>query len=444
MNREDLLGLSNIAAEVGIGGGNLDYAMFGLKYNPFPASAVASAGSDQIDTARLGSVFSIPMFPPLRSTDVDTLRSFVRSALALQQFTGLQVVGDYGFGKSHLLRFLESQINGFDGSIRGGRVRAFYIKNPATKPQELLFALTRSIGQEDLRRMIWSIVLNDISSKFGDNPGAFSQELSQLQQQSLMGPRLDKVGILFEEEVIANFQLFNKHAVELGINQNTLRLIASRSLQEHVESPEIVDRLLLLIFGDRQRALDSWLSLTSSVAKGGIKTPQSEHFQAILKVMKLSGVSFVFLIIDEFEDIAGVRLTTRQRAEYQASMRMLIDSYHSDFALCLAATGAAIAIMKETYNPFVDRLTHRIDLLPLSADEVRAITLKYLNSARQEDSQEFAEDVNPFGHSIQLIHEYSRGNPRAVLNICHKAIERAREAGQVEIDPAVVRHVISS
>ena len=444
MNRKDLLGLFDLAAEVAAGDGTLDYAMFGLKYNPFPASAVASAGSDQIDTARLGSVFSIPMFPPLRSADVDTLRNFVRSALALQQFTGLQVVGDYGFGKSHLLRFLESQINGFDGSIRGGRVRAFYIKNPATKPQELLFALTRSIGQEDLRRMIWSIVLNNISSEFGNNLDAFSQELSRLQPQSLMGPHLDKVRILFEEEAIANFQLFNERAVELGIHQNTLRLLATRSLQWHVESPEIVDRLLSLIFGDRQRALDSWLSLTSPVARGGIKTPQSEHFQGILKVMKLSGVSFVFLIIDEFEDIAGVRLTTRQRAEYQASMRMLIDSYHSDFALCLAATGAAIEIMKETYNPFVDRLTHRIDLMPLSAEEVREIISRYLNSARQEEVGEFSGDVNPFVQSIQLIHECSRGNPRVVLNICHKAIERAREVGQVEIDPAVVRHVISS
>lgn len=440
--REDLLGLEKIAKEIELGKGFPDYLVLGLKYNPFPASAVASGAESYEIGEGEGPVFYLPVFPPIRQQHMVTIRDFVRSALALQQFAGLQVIGDYGFGKSHLLRFVEQQINEFKGNIRGGRIRAFYIKNPSTKPQGLLFSVTKSIGEQELRNMTWSTILSTFHKVYTTDKKSFEDSLRSIHPSTLIQPNWEQLDALFEEDALANYKLFLDRAQSLGISREDLRIISKQYLRGKIDNLEITEHLLAIAFGSEMSSFQSWVALTSAEGRRGLKAPQTDHFRAILRILQLSGISFVFLLVDEFEDIAGIRLTPRQRAEYEASLRMFIDSYHLDFAMVLAATAQAIEVIKETYNPFLDRFTHRIDLIPLTEDETETVLLRYLNSALAESAKPFEMNQHPFKLVVGQIVKHARGNARATLNICHKLIEYCREQKKVELSAQDLQAVL--
>lgn len=441
--REDLLGLEQIAKEIESGEGFLDYSIIGLKYNPFLASAVASGAEAYEAGEGEGPVFTIPLFPPIRQQQLTTIRDYIRSALALQQFAGLQIIGDYGFGKSHLLRFIEHQINEFRGNIRGGRIRAFYIKNPSTKPQGLLFSMTKSIGEQELRNMTWSIILNAFSSAYMTNKTEFINSLKGGHPSTLIQPRWEMLDSLFEEDVIANYKLFLDKAQNVGLSMEDLKNTSRDYLRDQIDNLEIIEHLLAIAFGTETTSFQSWIVLTSPEGRKGLKAPQADHFQAILRILHLVGISFVFLLIDEFEDIAGVRVTPRQRAEYEASLRMFIDSYHFDFAMVLAATAQAIEIIRETYNPFLDRFTHKIDLIQLGEEETQTMVLRYLNSALIEGNKPFEDNRHPLQLVLGQIVKHARGNARATLNICHKLIEYCREYGKSEVSPQDLEAVLA-
>lgn len=441
--REDLLGLEQIAKEIESGEGFLDYSIIGLKYNPFLASAVASGAEAYEAGEGERPVFTIPLFPPIRQQQLTTIRDYIHSALALQQFAGLQIIGDYGFGKSHLLRFIEHQINEFRGNIRGGRIRAFYIKNPSTKPQGLLFSMTKSIGEQELRNMTWSIILNAFSSAYMTNKTGFINRLKGGHPSTLIQPRWEMLDSLFEEDVIANYKLFLDKAQNVGLSMEDLKNTSRDYLRNQIDNLEIIEHLLAIAFGTETTSFQSWITLTSPEGRKGLKAPQADHFQAILRILHLVGISFVFLLIDEFEDIAGVRVTPRQRAEYEASLRMFIDSYHFDFAMVLAATAQAIEIIRETYNPFLDRFTHKIDLIQLGEEETQTMVLRYLNSALIEGNKPFEDDRHPLQLVLGQIVKHARGNARATLNICHKLIEYCREHGKSEVSPQDLEAVLA-
>jgi type II secretory pathway predicted ATPase ExeA len=441
--REDLLGLEEIAKEIELGKGFPDYLSIGLRYNPFPASAVASGAESYEIGEGESPVFYIPVLPPVKQEHVVTIRDFARSALAQQQFAGLQVIGDYGFGKSHLLRFIEHQINEFKGSIRGGRIRAFYIKNPSTKPQGLLFSVTKSIGEQELRNMTWSTILSTFHKAYTADKKSFQDSFKSIHPSTLLiQPRWEQLDTLFEEDALANYKLFLDRAQGLGISREDLRSASKQYLRGKIDNLEITEHLLAVAFGSEMSSFQAWVALTSAEGRRGLKAPQTDHFRAILRILQLSGIAFVFLLVDEFEDIAGVRLTPRQQAEYEASLRMFIDSYHNDFAMVLAATAEATDIIRRTYNPFLDRFTHRIDLTPLTEEETETVLLRYLNSARVEGAKPFERNQHPFRLIVGQIVKHAKGNARATLNICHKLIEFCREQKKTRLRPQDLQAVL--
>ncbi len=425
---EDILGLDKLASEIDTRRSQEAYQHIHLAFNPFPVAGTR-AGDIQIPDLASGqdAAVTIPLFPPLDPGQLQTIRDFVSSTLRIQQFAGLMVVGDYGFGKSHLLRFIEHRINSFQGEIRGGKIRAFYIKNPSTKPQDLLFALTKSIGEDEFWKITWSIILEEVR-RFCLDQGFDQLAEALFADEPLLIPPTDKLKRSLDEEALSNAQLFLQRCKQLGITEKALSAFSVGLLRRHLDSLDVINQMVAIAFGEGYSSFESWMSLTSPEAKRPVKIPKLDHFDAILKILHLHGVSFVYMLIDEFEDIAGVRVSARQRAEYAATLRMFIDAQLQNFAMVRAITAAGLNIVRETYPPFVDRFTHTIDLRPLSVDQARSMAVRYLNLARgPAPFSQWRGQLMPFtDDALNEITTRARGNPRAILSICHRAIEHCR------------------
>lgn len=437
---EDILGLEDLASQIDARGPQEAYQHIHLAFNPFPVAGTR-AGDIQIPDLSSGqdAAVSIPLFPPLDPGQLQTIRGFLSSTLRIQQFAGLMVVGDYGFGKSHLLRFIEHHVNSFQGEIRGGKIRAFYVKNPSTKPQDLLFALTKSIGEDEFWKITWSIILQEVRQF------CLEQDFDQLAEAlfaevPLLIPPTDRLKQSLDEEALSNAQLFLQRCKQLGITEKALRAFSVGLLRRHLDNLDVINQMVAIAFGEEYSSFESWMSLASPEARRPVKIPKLDHFDAILKILQLYGVSFVYILIDEFEDIAGVRVSARQRAEYAATLRMFIDAQLENFAMVLGITAEGLDIVSETHPPFVDRFTHRIDLRPLTVDQARSMTVRYLNLARgQAPFSEWRDQPTPFTEdALNEITTRTRGNPRAVLSISHRAIERCRSENIAEATAEII------
>lgn len=88
------------------------------------------------------------------------------------------------------------------------------------------------------------------------------------------------------------------------------------------------------------------------------------------------------------------------------------------------------------------RIGGEINLEPFTRIEQVEIMKSRLKAARRSDSTN-SHPLEPFTEeAVEVIIEYTDGNPRRLMQICEKAIETARQAGRSEVDTSIVERVI--
>jgi type II secretory pathway predicted ATPase ExeA len=407
------------------------YAALKLTTNPFPLASIASP-----DLAR----FSGPL-------DADVRREvtrFLRTTISGGRFAGLRIVGDYGSGKTHLLRWLEFQIteNG------RGRIRAYYVENPHRSPREMIFALTRSIGEEELRKQIWSIILEEVKARYSAEGVDFLRFLQPLppHQVALPGIEENLLGLVSEQS-LAHYQRFVETFSELRLHKDRLKQVAAEALHPTVDNLEVVSELVDFALEERYSAFRSWMALSSAETRKKLVVPQQDHFRAIVNVLRRNGVQYVYLLVDEFEDISSARLTKRQQAEYAAALRLLIESNLNDFALVIAVTEKGWDDLREVYPAIEKRFTHVASLKPLDKNAIRELVRRYLGRARLgTDYEDIVETpIAPFSEeALSAIHELVERNPRAVVGFCHRLLEISADRAAAVIDRGLVEELLGA
>ena len=80
----------------------------GLKFNPFPAA-----------------IAKYVTFPPLDDEINSKINNFISSTYTISgddgtigQYAGLTIVGDYGYGKTHLMRYIQWLINSLNNHVK--------------------------------------------------------------------------------------------------------------------------------------------------------------------------------------------------------------------------------------------------------------------------------------------------------------------------------------
>jgi len=389
-----------------------DYSSLGLKFNPFP-------------------VAGLPRYPlpPLDDEVSEKISFFIRSTYTREEYGGLAIVGDFGMGKTHLMKYIQFLIDELTRhkEIDFTAVTCF-IDRPEDTPQKVIHKVVEEIGLDNIRKYIWKILID----KFEEDK-AFYEKFRP--KGTLLLQSKEEWNNLFEEPIKSNYLEFLKRFRDVGGNFKKLQEHARDIIKEEiVRDSALADRYLnLILFAEEKEADVSWDILAGYISKKDVQRKEIMFLRSIVEILRRVGFKQLYVFIDEFEDIVllkGARLTN-----YLLTLNTLINRERK-WAVTVSLTGNTLKIIKEKSPPLYDRLTsYEVILRPLNDEKSKKLLINYLNLARERDEDSFS----PFSEeSIKEMFRISRGNYRSFILLAHNAIEVALNENKELIDKEII------
>lgn len=360
-----------------------NYQRFNLETNPFPIQGLASRETP---------------FVPYPKKVIEAINIFVTDAIGSRGYHGLPIIGDYGSGKTRLLFAMEKEIS--EGIVGCNSV---YIDEPPADIQ-LLF-------EKILNRTDFESILKGLSLKFGkDIKSIMSKHLERV--PSLLGEEkyfLRDGGIRLVEEISS----FLSKGLGFAMVKDVTRAYAILLLDYFVSN--IINagkrmRISLVnsvvaesssarqyILGNRvSRELDRAMNFTDKQIKK--MDICEEVFKLFVNISEMAGNSFLFILIDEFEEIIEKK-TNRQILAFLNDLRSLINNnVTSDFAIILSCTPEAWIKANQLSPGFGERFIRPAEMPSLDPESAQKIVSAYLCSERIKETSK--EDIAPFGKEV--------------------------------------------
>ena len=389
-----------------------DYSSLGLKFNPFP-------------------VAGLPRYPlpPLDDEVSEKISIFIRSTYTREEYGGLAIVGEFGMGKTHLMKYIQFLIDELTRhkEIDFTAVTCF-IDRPEDTPQKVIHKVVEEIGLDNIRKYIWKILID----KFEEDKAFYEKFRSK---GTLLLQSKEEWDNLFEEPVKSNYLEFLKRFRDVGGNFKKLQEHARDIIKEEiVRDSALADRYLnLILFAEEKEADVSWDILAGYISKKDVQRKEIMFLRSIVEILRRVGFKQLYVFIDEFEDIVllkGARLTN-----YLLTLNTLINRERK-WAVTVSLTEDTLKIIKEKSPPLYDRLTsYEVILRPLNDEKSKKLLINYLNLARERDEDSFS----PFSEeSIKEMFRISRGNYRSFILLAHNAIEVALNENKELIDKEII------
>jgi len=392
-----------------------NFPQFKLRFNPFPLAG-------------------LPRFPlpPLELEIVDKIKHFVVSTYSEGEYGGLTIVGDYGMGKTHLLRYIQSLIEGLTKKAQIEKMDfsavTCFIDRPEDSPQRVVHKIIEDIGYDKIRKYVWKIVIE----KLGNEPTSFREIYKPKQIQ--LGSAENWLQ-LFEEPTRSNYltflSRFRKLNGDFKLLQESVREIIK---QEIVPDSALADRYLdLILFAEEKVAESSWDILAGYVTKRDIQKKEIMFLNSIVEILKKVGFKHLYVFVDEFEDIG--KLSSAKRTNYLLTLVTLINKERR-WSVIVSLIKDVLEEEIKKQPPLYDRLTTTvIDLKPLDEKKAKRLLASYLNVSRTEES----ESTFPYSEdSVKRMIKISEGNYRSFLLLAYNSLEIALREKARNINPQIV------
>lgn len=316
------------------------------------------------------------------------------------------ILGEYGSGKSYLLRWLERQ------ELPRRRIRPFYFDNPGVQFYYLADLLLRQIGREEFAKSLWEFL---------------SPQIPRMQLS------------LFAN----NFQEWLRLVKKQRMSDEAIHTIAERLLEEEIATDEEVrHKLGRLIVETYDKPYFEYRDFVAG-HRGSLVAEKEEapYFAAILRSLRRTGnAEAVGFLVDEFEEIAyQKRLTKAQAHEYLATMKRLIALTETEeFWIIVTMTPQAADITSKLepalWERFVSGGKYQFEIPALDDREVEELVSRRLKTARPEGNTR--NDLFPFPSPLaDYLRADIRSLPRKVVKTCSLAIARAVKASEEAIVP---------
>lgn len=398
------------------------YSLYGLKFNPFPPAG-------------------LPRFlflPPVDTEVGKRIYHFLRSTYTAtkgQEYAGLTIEGEFGMGKTHIMRYIIEQIRRLNAASLESRhdikfsAVACFVDKPEDTPRSVIHRIAEQIGLDNVRKYIGRIILTEFQKNEKDFYDRFKPR-----QPTLLTRGRTQWSRLFEEPAASNYLEFLASFRELGGDLKLFQEAARDVIRDRiVHDSTLADRYLDLLFEERS-ADTSWDILAGYVSKRNIQRKEVMFLNSIVKILRAVGFRQLYVFVDEFEDIS--KLTGAKLSNYLITLNTLINQ-EKRWSLVVSITPEALRKIKAESAPLFDRLTsYRIVLRPLDAEKANILLLNYLNIAREEN----VGDVSPFtDKAVQQMLDTSKGNYRSFILLAHKAIEVGSAAQKKVIGKSIVQ-----
>lgn len=394
------------------------YALWGIKFNPFPRSGTSNInGSDSVNRS----------LRPLDTEVFNGINQFIANALVPNQveeddqFISATIVGDYGSGKTQLLMYTKSKLNEIRDSQTFLKPFTIYIDNPGGSILEFIGTIISKIGEENTRKYVWNHIIKTIQSR--------------ADIQELLKPYEPDSVVLFSEmkESINPYSDANTISYKKFLDSFVRPLPHSKKRKFDELLSDIVQKILNDDTMDSTVAYyfyefissdfginKTWEALTSGNLRQ-ISGKEADVIRYIVKLLKREGYTHVFILVDEFEDLTTGRLSKVQLDNYIHNLRTLLDK-HREWCLLFAMNPKALSRLIELSPPLADRITvRRLDINNLNNDETRRVIENYLKFADFKEEFPFTDDA------LAYINEACDGNVRRILKATFVLFECAAD-----------------
>ena len=359
-----------------------NFARLNLRFNPFEPAA---SGVPIADRLWIPKRWALP------------LQQFLDEMQRTQGAKAFAILGEYGSGKTYLLRWLERE------ELSKRLIRAFFFDNPGVQFYDLANALMRQLGREEFAKALWEF----------------------------LDPRLPG----FQSSLFGNsFQEWLRTVKKYRRQEDAIREL-SRKIQEKgiADDQEIRYKLARLIVETYEQPYFQYKDFVAG--RRGALVPEKEeapYFAAILRSLRLTGgAESVAFLIDEFEEVSlQKRLTKRQAHEYLATMKRLINlTKREQFWIFVAMTPQAAEITEQLepalWDRFISHGKHSFQIPPLNAEEAKELVAHRLAAARPKGNSD-VDPLFPFPENlVELLREDIFSSPRRLVKVCSVAVARA-------------------
>ena len=395
------------------------YERYSLKKNPFPYAGIPEEN---------------PAFCADRERELEAIAETISLCLG-NSSTHIALIGGYGNGKTHTLRYIKSQVNHQLNGNNGVRAIAGYVITPGHSLVDTYRNFMQDLGRNFFIQLAWEFLgkLSILRINQGD------REFRNLRED-------------IKESLVKNPSEIREHVEDGTILVSPLMKAARKAILRLVKNVDVANGFLQLLADETTLLAWKWLSgepiLYEQRRQLGIVSPVDNDdralsvFQDVRNIMRELGYQLVCMLIDEFELVEILHYQQKQR--FLNSIRHLIDLNPSGLCLIISCTPEVWKNIVMEYHAFSERIFREIILKPLSQETIQGLIEEYLDFHRTDPIKEH-DSIYPFTEkAISNILQVSQGNMRRVLALCNMAIDLGIKQNDEWITPQTIKQVCES
>lgn len=406
--RSSLLGqLKDLKEQIGTK--DARYEKLHLRFNPFPPAAIAQ----------------FTQFEPVDDSIKHQIEYFIKVTYQkgeneqIGEYAGLTIIGEYGFGKTHLMKYIEGIIRSLnDEKEIDFKALTTFIDKPDDEPQNIVHKIIEGLEPDNLRRLIWSSI----------HPHIISFEQRDDFIKNFIRPTIltnSNYDELFEIPVLCNPLIFYEKFRSVGGDLKKIQDASKKVIYDQiVDDTTLADRYISLIFPEK-RTESNWDILTGYISSKDIQSKEVKFLNSVIKILRGNGYNMLYVFIDEFEDLGklkGAKLTN-----YINTLNTMINRQRK-WAVIVSLTQEALDVIKTESPPLYDRIaTIEVRLKPLTLDSAKKLVNSYLGFAKTDE-----QAPNQFNDNLVTeMLKRTEGNYRSFIKLANKVVEFAADDAQI-------------
>lgn len=398
----------------------VDYSPFFLTRNPFPAIGIPSEG---------------PLITADRQQILNRFKEALRQTIFEDKTSITVLTGDYGSGKSHLLKYLKYRVN-TQLLTSGNQAFAIYVKSVGRSFKDMYLYFIDDIGRDFLTDQALKLIRSYLKNigDAGARKYVYEKELSKK-------PDLISINV---EQILEGSRfcdLFHDIRKTLAGIRNSNVIYALLSLA-HPNYAPVAWRWFL---GESLTKDEKGLILVDDTIDDAADA--QDAFRSIIAILRKSGIRAIVLLIDEFERFTLV--PKQSRDQYMDDIRHFIDDNPSGNCLVIAVTPTAYKWLNEVPNALTRRLSGaEFELSFFNEDETKELIARYIQTARKEnanlslvikDRPNISPALYPFTNDgVKRIDERAKGLVSAIINLCRDSMDAAIQSNSKVIDSRII------
>jgi archaellum biogenesis ATPase FlaH len=389
--------------------------------NPFPAMGIPEEA---------------PVTTADRQEIISRFKDCLRITLFEKKSTITLVTGDYGAGKSHLLKYFKYRVNTQLLSSKN-RAIAIYVKSAGRNFKDLYLYFIDDIGREFLSSYSMEMVRAFVAKNPSDTrKHVYGKELAN--EKDLSHVNTDRLlkNLLFYD--------FMK-ALRDSVSTSTHSIINPLLCLAHPDYSSVAWRWFIgeTLTKDERELIRVDYNIEDA------KDAQAA-FKSLITLFTQSGTTATVLLIDEFERFT--LLPKNRRDEYMDEIRHFIDDNPSGLCLVITTTPTAYKELTETPSALTRRIAGaEFELRFFKRDDIEELIARYVSLGRAQNADMKSvlnkhPTSSPFLYpftkeAVERIDRRSKGLVSTVINLCRESIEIAVGTDLEIIDQKVVNAV---